>query len=149
MLYFAYGSNLNKRQMKGRCPNARPIKTVTLKDYTLTFKNNRRNNGVATIIPSPGSEVPGALWEITPTCLVALDRYEGYPYLYDRYEFDVIDSDGEIINAMSYAMVGDLVHASPSDFYFDIIQKGYKCFNLDATRLDEFLSNLVIQGLFL
>jgi len=143
MLYFAYGSNLNKIQMQGRCPGARPIKTVTLKDYTLTFKSNRRNNGVATIIPCPGSEVPGALWEITPACLVALDRYEGYPWLYDRYEFDVVDSAGETIKAMSYAMVGELVHAKPSGFYYSVIQKGYKNFKLDLTVLAGFRSELI------
>lgn len=118
---------------------ALPIKSVVLKDFTLTFKAYSRHNGVATILPCPGSEVPGALWEITPACLKALDRYEGYPTLYDRFSFDVVDSDGKTIKVMSYAMVGDLVHAAPSNYYLGVIKEGYKNFGLDLAVLDKFV----------
>ncbi len=37
-LYIAYGSNLNVRQMKTRCPNAKILGTEKLKDWELLLK---------------------------------------------------------------------------------------------------------------
>ena len=39
MFYFAYGSNLNRKQMKRRCKDSRFIKKITLKNYILTFRS--------------------------------------------------------------------------------------------------------------
>ena len=39
--YIAYGSNLNVRQMRMRCPSARIIGTSVLKDYELLFKGSK------------------------------------------------------------------------------------------------------------
>ena len=36
--YLAYGSNLNLEQMKYRCPTAKPIGKMNLKDYRLVYK---------------------------------------------------------------------------------------------------------------
>ena len=57
--YLAYGSNLNKWQMKHRCPDAVPVGTVTIKDYELVFR------GVATIEPKRGAEVQCGIWKIS------------------------------------------------------------------------------------
>ena len=42
--YIAYGSNLNVKQMKFRCPTARIIGTSVIKDYELLFKMNDYDN---------------------------------------------------------------------------------------------------------
>ena len=42
MLYFAYGSNLNHYQMKKRCKDSKYIKSINLKNYTLTFRSKYR-----------------------------------------------------------------------------------------------------------
>ena len=39
--YIAYGSNLNVRQMKFRCPTARIIGTSFINDYELLFKGSK------------------------------------------------------------------------------------------------------------
>ena len=39
MLYFAYGSNLNQKQMKIRCKDSYFIKSISLKGYSLTFRS--------------------------------------------------------------------------------------------------------------
>lgn len=39
--YIAYGSNLNVRQMRMRCPSARIIGTSKLNDYELLFKGSK------------------------------------------------------------------------------------------------------------
>ena len=80
-LYIAYGSNLNKDQMKLRCPNAEPLDKLILKGWKLVFK------GVADIIKDEKSEVPIGIYKITERCERALDRYEGYPILYQKKYF--------------------------------------------------------------
>lgn len=79
MKYFAYGSNLNIKQMQWRCPTAVPLGAFTLQGYQLVFRF------YADIIPVSGKSVKGGLWEISEDDENALDRYEGYPSLYGKY----------------------------------------------------------------
>ena len=50
-LYFAYGSNINLRQMAVRCPDAKVVAPAVLENYELLFRGNERAFGVATIHP--------------------------------------------------------------------------------------------------
>ena len=52
MLYLAYGSNLNIKQMKIRCPYAKPCGTFYMPNYRLVFRR------VADITKSEGDKVP-------------------------------------------------------------------------------------------
>ena len=38
MLYLAYGSNLNKKQMSFRCPKAKALESCILSGYKLEFR---------------------------------------------------------------------------------------------------------------
>ena len=49
MLYFAFGSNLHKKQMKKRCKQSKYIGCYTLKNYKLVFRNFYLGGGVADI----------------------------------------------------------------------------------------------------
>lgn len=80
--YIAYGSNLNVRQMKQRCPSARIIGTANLDGWQLLFKGSQTGSYL-TIEKKKGSTVPVAVWEITAEDEKALDRYEGYRRLPD------------------------------------------------------------------
>lgn len=71
--YFAYGSNLSVEQMAQRCPAAARGEVAALPGWR--FVINRR--GVATIVPDPEARVMGLLWDLSETCEVALDRFEG------------------------------------------------------------------------
>ena len=64
MLYLAYGSNLNKKQMSRRCPNATPVGSVILKGFKLEFRR------VATIkhTKKTDDKLGCGLWEITEKC---------------------------------------------------------------------------------
>lgn len=53
--YIAYGSNLNIRQMRMRCPSARIIGTSVLKDYELLFKGSKTGSYL-TVERSPASQ---------------------------------------------------------------------------------------------
>ena len=83
--YGAFGSNLNKEQMKKRCPNAIPIDIATLKNYMLCFRS------VADVIPFKGKNVPLGLYKITNKCEKSLDYYESFPKLYKGFIFHILD----------------------------------------------------------
>ena len=127
--YLAYGSNLNKRQMKTRCPDAVPVGSCVVKDYELVFR------GVATIEPNPGAEVPCGIWKISTDDERSLDRYEGYPKLYVKQDFQVTVK-GKTVRAMAYVMVDGIRRLSPpSTGYLLTIAEGYDDFGLDDKPL--------------
>ena len=121
-LYIAYGSNMNKEQMKRRCPNAKPIGKAILENYKLEFR------GVANVIECEGENVPIAVWEITDECENALDIYEGYPRLY-RKEYVEIEINNKKEKGMIYVMNYGK-GAAPNRYYFNVIKQGYKDFGI-------------------
>ena len=127
--YFAYGSNLNVPQMSVRCPNAEPVANAKLKDWGLVFR------GVADVVPMDGKTVYGVIWKITDQCLRALDRYEGYPTMYDRKVVDVQLEDGSTVKAITYYMVNDRSLYPPMGGYYECIVEGFEHFGLPLEQL--------------
>lgn len=76
MKYLAYGSNLNTKQMKRRCPNAAIVGSTILDGYRLMFKGSK-TGAYLTIEKAKSYKVPLGVWEIDSTDLASLDRYEG------------------------------------------------------------------------
>ena len=76
MYYFAYASNLSKKQMLERCPNSKPLFRATLANHKLIFTGWSRKwrGGVATIRASRDDKVSGAVYEISDRCLNVLDQ---------------------------------------------------------------------------
>ena len=128
MYYFAYGSNLNRKQMLERCPGSKPGFVATLHNYKLIFVGWSRKwrGGVATIKRFSGERVAGVVYDISESCLRQLDRYEGYPDTYDRLKVTIFDEDGEPIEAITYIKSGRLEETPPSKEYLAIIQQGYR-----------------------
>jgi hypothetical protein len=80
MLYFAYGSNMDWKQMKERCPSARFVGVAMLPDYRLAFtrRSVKRGCGVCDAVPDVSKAVWGAVLEIGDTDVGRLDMEEGY-----------------------------------------------------------------------
>ena len=98
-LYFAYGSNMDPRQMRVRCPDAESLGRVTLDGYR--FLINRR--GVATIERDIRARVTGVLWDLPPRGEATLDRFEGVIWgFYRKEEVFVRDEDGVEYPALAY-----------------------------------------------
>ncbi len=125
MYYFAYGSNLNRKQMLERCPDSKPRFVATLPNYKLVFVGWSRKwrGGVATIKRFRGEKVPGAVYEVSEQCLRQLDRHEEG---YDRLNVTVFDEDGEPIEAITYIKSGQSEETLPSREYLAVIQQGYR-----------------------
>lgn len=148
-LYFAYGSNCNLEQMARRCPNARKVGAVTLPGYKLTFNGKHSGTGVASISRARGRTVYGLLWELTPACEKSLDRYEGFPRLYDKHTVTVRTDDGTEHEAMVYIMTAAYKEpAMPSQGYYAGIRAGFIQNGIDPHTLQVALTetnNLVNQ----
>jgi gamma-glutamylcyclotransferase (GGCT)/AIG2-like uncharacterized protein YtfP len=132
MFYFAYGINLNRRQMAGRFPNCQPKFSAELPNYKLIFTGWSRqwHGGVASIKHSRGDKVLGGIYEIAETDLARLDRYEGCPDNYNRLKVNVYRDSGEQIEAITYIKSRQADEAKPSAEYLKVIQQGYRDWGL-------------------
>jgi gamma-glutamylcyclotransferase (GGCT)/AIG2-like uncharacterized protein YtfP len=128
MYYFAYSSNLNKKQMREHCPDSKPVFLATLHNYKLIFTGWSRQwrGGVASIKPFRGERVLGAIYELSDRDWRRLDRYEGCPGNYNRLKVTVFDEDGEPVEAVTYIRSEQSEETSPSDEYLAVIQQGYR-----------------------
>lgn len=127
--YLAYGSNLNLRQMRRRCPNAKKVGSYLLKDWALEFRY------YLTIREEKGAEVPLGIFEIGEEDERSLDRYEGFSTHYFKKEFDVL-LNGKPIKAMAYIMNPRIRAVMvPDRFYLMTCLEGYKDFGFDRTYL--------------
>jgi gamma-glutamylcyclotransferase len=126
--YFAYATNLNRRQMQQRCPDSKPVLVATLPNYKLVFSGWSRQwrGGTATIKRFRGERVSGAVYEVSERDLRLLDRYEGCPGNYDRLKVTVFDEDGGPVEALTYIKSGQLEETPPSKEYAAVIQQGYQ-----------------------
>jgi len=136
-LYFAFGANLNPHGMKERCPNAEFVCTHFLYGRRLVFRE-----GLADTVEDLESFVPGVLWKVTPQCVKALDRFEGYPDLYNRKSFKL---DG---NPAFFYKMKDGGLEIPNSYYYSVIQEGYEFYELPYGELEEaFIYSAENQGM--
>jgi gamma-glutamylcyclotransferase len=127
MYYFAYASNLNRKQMAERAPDSKPRFIATLPNYKLIFTGWSRKwqGGVASIRPHRGEKVIGAVYEVSERDLKQLDGYDGYPTVYDRRKVTVWTETNEQIEAITYIKIDQSQETKPSTEYLAVIQQGY------------------------
>ena len=105
-VYFAYGSNLDQKQMKDRCPCFKLVGIAKKTDFQMTFPrcSEKQKGGVASIEESRGDVVWGALYGLTPADVRELNRKEGVQS--GKYRkvcgFQVIRPDGTLVQAYTY-----------------------------------------------
>ena len=130
MYYFAYASNLNRKQMAERCPDSKPIVAATLHHYKLVFTGWSREwrGSVASIRPIRSEKVRGAIYQVTEECLRRLDNAEGSDYR--RLNVIVNNEDNEPMEAVTYINQKVTPESKPSPQYLAVIQQGYKDWRL-------------------
>lgn len=138
-LYIAYGSNLNLRQMKYRCPTAKVAGTSEIKDYKLLFRGSKTGS-YATIEPCEGGSVPVLLWRVKPKDEIALDRYEGYPRFYEKETME-LELNGKAVLAFVYVMTEGHQLGMPSESYRKTIEEGYKTAGFDTSILEDAIAH--------
>ena len=139
--YIAYGSNLNVRQMRMRCPGAKIIGTSEIKDYRLLFKGSMTGSYL-TVEQEDGATVPVAVWSVTEEDEQALDRYEGCPNFYYKKEMTLPIKGirtGKIRKrkVFVYIMHEERSFGIPTSFYMRTCVDGYRYFGFDINTLME------------
>lgn len=135
MYYVAYGSNMNLRQMKHRCPNSSVVCNGVLIGWKLVF------NVHADIIYTGKEEdvVPVVLWNIDKSDWKSLDMYEGFPKYYIKENVKVSIDKGDV-DAVVYVMTNNRKGiALPTRYYFETILTGYKENGINTKTLYEAL----------
>ena len=137
--YLAYGSNLNVRQMKLRCPTARVVGTAEIKNYELLFKGSQTGSYL-TIEPKKGGIVPVAVWEVQEQDVRLLDRYEGWPRFYYKKDMEIRykgirTGRHRTVTAFVYIMHEDREIGIPSNRYISTCIEGYNDFEFNLNIL--------------
>jgi gamma-glutamylcyclotransferase len=133
MYYFAYGSNLNRKQMLQQCPGSKPKFSVVLPNYRLIFTGWSRQwkGGTASIKPFRGEKVKGAVYEISEGDLKKLDGFEDYPTTHDRLKVFVWTEESDSVEAVTYIKKEQSPETKPSPEYAAIIQQGYRDWDIE------------------
>ena len=126
MYYFAYASNLSRKQMLERCPNNKPKFVATLPNHKLIFSGWSRkwHGGTASIQPTTGEKVIGAVYEVTEGCLANLEKHEGLKYR--RKPATVFTESGESVEVVTFIMREQSEETKPTMEYLAVIQQGYR-----------------------
>jgi len=134
MRYFAYGSNIDPKQMKERGAPFTEREHAVLKGYILKFNKKatamdaKKGEGKGNIECDPTGAIntEGALYAIMKSGLNKLDCSEGYPKHYDRKEMDVCLDDGTKVKAWVYIAQPDMVQdgLKPTKEYLSHYLKG-------------------------
>jgi len=131
VLYFAYGSNLWRQQMTGRCPEHHVIGTGILKGWRWIITTR----GYASIAVSENNYVLGTVYELSETDLLSLDQFEGVAQGNYRKEIISVDVGGRELSCLVY-IDSAIEEGAPKDEYVVRINHGIK----DAEFPDEYVT---------
>lgn len=134
--YFAYGSNMDERQMRSRVPGSELIGPGWLAKHEFVFSGYSETWGgaVANVKSSrkKGAAVAGVVWALPPGGLGLLDRYEGYPRAYQRKTARVrLVRDGTLVGCVLYFKRLAPALAPPSPAYVTQILRALKTHGFD------------------
>jgi len=131
MLYFAYGSNMERAQMKHRCKESRFHSTALLRDHQLIFprRSDPWGGGVAGLKAAPGKAVEGVLYEVSEADQKILDQAEDHPKSSLRRMVTVENFAVENLKAFTYFTLGSGDYP-PSRRYMEKLISGAEEHNL-------------------
>jgi len=96
VLYAAYGSNLDPRQMAHRCPHSPLRSTGWLTGWRITFGGEGWDGALPTLVEDSGSQIFVALYDVTDADEASLDSWEGADQgLYRKVRVRVATLEGE------------------------------------------------------
>lgn len=137
--YLAYGSNLNLRQMRGRCPGAKLVGYAYLADYRLIFRGSDSSGYYLSIEPAYGRVVPCGVFTITPGDEQKLDLYEVFPQFYCKKEIPAflnsLDGNSRTVSAMFYYLPKSSPVGFPATHYVQTCKEGYRDCGFDEEIL--------------
>jgi hypothetical protein len=126
-LYFAYGSNMSRSGMAGRCPYAAALGVATLADRRFVIGVD----GYASVMPAGGAAVVGVLWRLSARDLAALNVYESLASgLYTRRRL-MVRHNRRAVSALVYVARGRGA-SRPRPGYMERVVEAAREWNLPA-----------------
>lgn len=139
-IYFAYGSNLNLRQMQYRCPTARLLGVGLKRGYALRFRGRGPGYAYLTVTATTGALTPVAAFAVAPSDVAALNCYEGVAGGHYRIEPVSVDITGHgRLRGFWYVMNGGRKFP-PSQSYVQTVAEGYQTMGFDMRILQRALN---------
>jgi gamma-glutamylcyclotransferase (GGCT)/AIG2-like uncharacterized protein YtfP len=125
--------------MRRRCPGSEVVGRARLPDYRLGFTRyaTKRKGGVADIVPEPGAQVWGALYNVDSAGMTSLDEFEGVPRAYRRIDVRVFDDAEVELEAIAY-FANKTGEFAPARAYLGLIITGSR----DHKLPDEYVQAL-------
>ena len=139
MRVFIYAENLNPNQLKRRAPEHKFLFKAYLPDHTIHFPrfSSQWRCGLASVTPSPGERVWGAVFELTDEDLKILDAYDGEvpEGAFRHLEVTVMteDEQKELVTTHAANPIGKF---RVKDDYLDFVRKGVKHWDLPEECLE-------------
>ena len=158
MLYFAYGSNLERGDLERWCEakslpplQLEPVGIAYLADRRLAFthRSHARGGGVLDIPHQRGSTVAGVLFRVPHARdLEALDRKEGEGHTYRRIAWFALDEMGREHEVATYEVQPEHSEpfVGPTEEYLQIVRRGYAAHRLDTAGLEAAARNSSYPG---
>jgi len=139
MKFFLYGDHLNPTQLKRRAPEHQFLMVATLPEHTIKFCrwSSQWRCGLASVTPSPGEQVWGAVFEVTDEDLKLMDLFEEDvpPSAFRQVQVTVLTEAGEKIPVTTYAAT-PIGKFKPKAHYLDWVIKGLKHWKLPEEAID-------------
>jgi len=140
--YFAYGSNMNLRQIGSRCSRPLAVGVARLADHRLSFYGHSEtgDGAIETVEPSPGDEVWGVMFSLGRLDWERLDDWQGARMdgggMYFHFPDMVSDLNGQAHNVRFYRMDVQGDPRNPSLEYLEYIARGAKENGLPPTYIE-------------
>ena len=141
MQYFAYGSNLCVPRLEARKADPKSPRIAVLPDFTLRFnKASADGSTKANLMPEPGGEVWGVVFDISDSMLGGLRSAEGWPKHYTEEKVEVLIG-GQLETATTYIAHPNKLTDSgrPYEWYLAHIVKAAAHFGLPRPYLTKLL----------
>jgi len=133
-LYFAYGSNMSREQMKKRCPDYRFFGNGILKGFHWIITTR----GYANIIKSEADEVHGVVYKISEADELSLDIYEGVRNGSYTKQMKSVEIDKTVYECLVY-IDPTKEEGIPKEEYINRIKNGV----VDAKLLPEYIERYI------
>lgn len=137
-LVFAFGSNMDERQIKNRCPSSKFLARARLFDFELRYSiySDMRQGGVADTFHAPGKHMWGAVYELDDKDLERLDEIECAKGHYARVVRNVIGDDDREYEVFCYDVNDKDPDITPSKTYRWLVYSGAYMLGCPKAYLD-------------
>ncbi|HBF35200.1 TPA: gamma-glutamylcyclotransferase [Candidatus Sumerlaeota bacterium] len=143
LYYFAYGSDMNTKQIQERCSSPKAIGVAKLPDYRIAFFGETKiwDSGLETVLEDPGHNVWGVIYALSSADRQGLDlwqdaRLDGAGANF-HYPVVLTDTEGVTRTVLLYKKDRTDQPQLPSQEYLDFIAEGAAEHNLPAEYIEE------------